>query len=144
MLFSASTEFVDGLVDKEIIYPPLRYSYTISEGFAFNTVSGKADDPKRVYKESLAYIEKVKKEGLDREDFTRAKRVIYAEFVKLFDSTENIANQLFSYGCDRFDMLLNYDMINSITFEEVSALLDKAFKEEYMTLSVVYPLEYKN
>ena len=144
LLFSASTEFVDGLIDRDIIYPPLRYSYTVSEGFAFNTISGKADDPTRVYKEILDYIEKVKTEGLDPEDFTRAKRVIYAEFVKLFDSTENIANQLFSYGCDRFDMLLNYDMINSITFEEVCELLDKAFKEEYMTLSVVYPLEHKN
>jgi hypothetical protein len=61
----------------------------------------------------------------------------------MLDSTENIANQLFSYGCDRFDMLLNYDMINSITFEEVSALLDEAFREEYMTLSVIYPLESK-
>jgi predicted Zn-dependent peptidase len=142
MLFSASTEFVDGLLDRDMIYPPLRYSYNISEGFAFNSISGKADDPKQVYEEILAYLEKVKNEGLCAEDFTRAKRVIYAEFVKMFDSTENIANQLFSYGCDRFDILLNYDMINSITFEEVSALLQEAFKEEYMTLSVVYPLEY--
>ena len=144
MLFSASSEFVDGLLDRELIYPPLRYSYTVSEGFAFNAISGKADDPRKVYDEILSYLEKTKAEGLNREDFTRAKRVIYAEFVKMFDSTENIANQLFSYGCDRFDMLLNYDMINSITFEEVSALLCKAFKEEYMTLSVVYPLENKN
>ena len=144
MLFSASTEFVDGLLDRDIIYPPLRYSYTISQGFAFNTISGKADDPKRVYGEILAYLEKIKRDGLEHEDFTRAKRVIYAEFVKLFDSTENIANQLFSYGCDRFDILLNYDMINSITFEEVSSLLHKTFKEEYMTLSIIYPLESKN
>ena len=144
MLFSASTEFVDGLLDRDIIYPPLRYSYTISQGFAFNTISGKADDPKRVYGEILAYLEKIKRDGLEHEDFTRAKRVIYAEFVKLFDSTENIANQMFSYGCDRFDILLNYDMINSITFEEVSSLLHKTFKEEYMTLSIIYPLESKN
>ena len=144
MLFSASTDFVEGLLDRDIIYPPLRYSYTISQGFAFNTISGKADDPKRVYGEILAYLEKIKTDGLEHEDFTRAKRVIYAEFVKMFDSTENIANQLFSYGCDRFDILLNYDMINSITFEEASSLLHKTFKEEYMTLSIIYPLESKN
>ena len=66
---------------------------------------------------------------------------MYAEFVKLFDSTESIANQLFSYACDNVDIFMNYDLINSITFEEIDALFKKSFSKEFVTLSVVSPLE---
>ena len=65
---------------------------------------------------------------------------MYAEFVKLFDSTEGIANQLFSYACDGADMFINHELISSIALDEVEALFRSAFKKEYITLSVVNPL----
>ena len=144
MLFSECTDFYNDLLDREIIYPGLRYGYTICESFAYNSLSGEADEPETVLFELEKYIEKLRKDGLSREDFIRAKRVMYAEFVKLFDSTESIANQLFSYACDNVDIFMNYDLIHSITFEEVESLFKKSFPKEYITLSVVSPLEKQN
>jgi predicted Zn-dependent peptidase len=107
---------------------------------------GVTDVEVRVYEfteknaETFSIIEKLKADGLDREDFKRAKRVMYAEFVKLFDSTENIANMIFTYACDGTDVFSNHEILSALTFEEVEEHFNKALLKEYMTLSVVYPL----
>ena len=139
MLFSECTDFYNELLDSEIIYPSLRYGYSVCESFAYNSLSGTADDPKLVLRKLLSYIDTLKEKGLDKEAFIRAKRVMYAEFVKLFDSTEGIANQLFSYACDGSDIFMNHELISSVTFEETEALFKRAFSKEYITLSAVFP-----
>lgn len=143
MLFSECTDFYNELLDNELIYPSLRYGYTICESFAYDSISGESDDPSIVYDKLCEYLSKLYREGLSKQDFTRAKRVMYAEFVKLFDSTESIANQLFSYACDNADIFMNYDLIKSVTFEEVEELFKSFFKKEYMTLSTVLPIDKK-
>ncbi len=143
MLFSECTDFYNELLDSELIYPNLRYGYTICDSFAYNSVSGSADEPKAVLEKLLSYIDTLKEKGLSEEDFIRAKRVMYAEFVKLFDSTEGVANQLFSYACDGADIFMNHELISSLTFSEAEELFKEAFNEEYITLSTVYPLDDK-
>ena len=140
MLFSECTDFYNELLDSELIYPNLRYGYSICESFAFNSISGVADEPRKVLEKLISYIDTLKEKGLSKEDFIRAKRVMYAEFVKLFDSTEGIANQLFSYACDGTDIFTNHTLISSVTFEEVEELFKSTFNKEYITLSAVLPL----
>ena len=144
MLFSECTDFYNELLDNEIIYPGLRYGYTICESFAYDSISGEADDPRAVYEKLCEYLSRLYREGLDENDFTRAKRVMSAEFVKLFDSTESIANQLFSYAADNADIFMNYDLIRSVTFKETEELFKSFFKKEYMTLSMVLPIDKNN
>ena len=144
MLFSECTDFYNYLLDNELIYPGLRYGYTICESFAYNSISGEADDPQVVYKKLCEYLSRLYAEGLSQKDFIRAKRVMYAEFVKLFDSTESIANQLFSYACDNADIFANYDLIRSVTFDETEKLFKSFFCKEYMTLSMVLPIDKNN
>ena len=144
MLFSECTDFYNELLDSELIYPNLRYGYTICDSFAYNSISGSADEPKAVLEKLISYIDTLKEKGLNEEDFIRAKRVMYAEFVKLFDSTEGVANQLFSYACDNADIFMNHELISSVTFSEVDELFFGVFRKEYVTLSTVYPLDDKN
>ena len=76
------------------------------------------------------------------EDFIRGKRVMYAEFVKNFDSTDNIANTLFSFVGEGAELLSYADIINSVTFEDVCEHFKNAFSPDCVTLSVILP--YKN
>ena len=69
---------------------------------------------------------------------------MYAEFVKSFDSTDNIANNLLSFICEDTEMLSYANIIDSISFEYVNELFETSFDEEKITISIVYPLENKN
>lgn len=103
-------------------------------------LEGETDDPETVYGKFVSYIEKNRKEGLSREDFDRIKRASYASYIKMFDSTK--LAQSFTYmihdDCDPFDY---GEALKSVTFEEVEALFEKLFHEEYYAMSVVNPVK---
>ncbi len=140
MLFSRAGTLYNSLVERELISPNLSYGYTVSRHAAYNSLGGEAEDPELVLSEIRAYLEQVRKEGLSREDFRRASRVMYAEFVKAFDSTESIAGNLFSFVCEDSKLLSYADHVAAVTFEEVSELLQTAFRKEATALSVILPL----
>ena len=143
MIFSRAGELYTSLFERDIISPHLSYGYTVSPTSAYNSIAGEADDPKLVLDEILKYIEDTKKTGLSHEDFLRGKRVMYAEFVKSFDSTDNIANNLMSFTFDGAELLSYADIIESVTFDDVKTLFESAFDKEKITLSVILPLEGK-
>ena len=140
MLFARAGELYGSLFERELISPAFSYGYTISESFAYHSLSGEAADPHRVLAEVRSYLDKKAAKGLSREDFERARRVMYAEFVKSFDSTDNIANNLLNFICEDSELLHYADILKDITFEEVSAYFDVAFRKEYTALSVIMPL----
>lgn len=140
MLFARSGELYSEMFESGMISPEMSYCYTISESFAFNSLAGEADDPDAVLEKIKSYIREAK---LSEEGFEMGKRVMYAEFVKEFDSTESIANNLLSFVFDGSDMLGYADIISSVSFEDIKRLALTAFKEEYFTISVIYPLDSK-
>lgn len=141
MIFSRAGTLYTELLESDIISPHLSYGYTMSPTSAYNSIAGEADNPKLVLEKILNFVDKLKKEGLSKEDFLRGKRVMYAEFVKSFDSTDNIANNLLSFTFDDCELLSYADIINSVTFEDVQTIFNGAFEKEKITLSVVLPLE---
>ncbi len=141
MLFARAGELYASLFERELISPAFSYDYTISESFAYHSLAGEADDPRVVLAEIRAYLNQKKKDGLSYEDFERARRVMYAEFVKSFDSTDNIANNLLNFICEDSDLLHYADILADVRFDEVKDAFDTAFREEYTALSIIMPLK---
>ena len=141
MLFARAGSFYSELFENGMISPEMSYCYTISSSFAFTSIAGEADDPEAVFVKMKDYLRKLSTEGLSIEDFERGKKVMYAEFVKEFDSTENIANLMFSFIADGYELFDYTDVILNTKFEDVCELFKKSFCDEYFTMSVVYPLD---
>ena len=140
MIFSRAGKLYNELFEKNIISPHFSYGYSINKSVAYNSIAGEADNPSLVLSEILKYTESLKREGLSYEDFIRGKRVMYSEFVKSFDSTDNIANNLLAFFCEDGELLSYADIIESVSFEDVCALFEDSFSPEKITLSVVKPL----
>ena len=140
MLFSRAGTLYNSLLDAGLITPGMSYGYTISETSAYNSIAGEADDPEAVLGAIRRYLDGIRPEELSKEDFVRGKKVMYAEFVKSFDSTDSIANNLFSFVCEDSELLSYADTLESITYEEVCRLFPGAFRPEATTLSVILPL----
>ena len=88
------------------------------------------------------YITKTKSSALSEKDLARGKRVMLADFIKNFDSTENIANNLFSFICDGSEeyFLSFTDILSNIELDDIKELLEDIFKTEYRTISIVRPI----
>ena len=142
ILFSRAGDFYSSLFERKIISPAFSYGYTISASFAYNSLAGEADDPRLVLDEVKKHIEDVKRTGLDRGEFERAKRVMYAESVKLFDSVESIANALFSAFCEDEELFEYAEIISGITYEDAQKQFEEFFDNYSATLSVVSPITH--
>ena len=113
--------------------------YEHNRAFSFLEVSAESEDADTVIEKITAYIREVKRNGLSTELFERAKKVVYAQTLKGFDSTEDINSMFLSNivdGVDAFDLP---DALANVTKEECDSLICKLFREEARTVSVIRP-----
>ena len=139
ILFSRSGRLYNSLFESGMISPELSYGYSITEQFAFVNIGGEAEEPKAVMARIKAYIKEKQQSGILQEDFERCKRVMLAEYIKGFDSTEEIANNMIDFIFDGGDIFDCYQAIEQVTLEDVEHLLHTVFDEDFYCLSVIYP-----
>ena len=140
-LFSAAGEFYNSMFEKNIISPGLMAGYTITDSYAHFTLEGEADDPQKFLSEFQSYISRVMSEGLNKDDFERTKRVLFAEQVKGFDSTEGIGDAIFSCAADGIGVFDYFELLNRVTYEDASNEFLKFFSSPQTVLSVIDPIE---
>ncbi len=139
MLFSRSGKLYNELFESGKISPELSYGYSVAEQFAFLTIGGEADDPMAVLEYIKGYIREKQQNGLSSKDFERCKRVMLSEYIKDFDSTEEIANNMIDFIFDGGDIFDCYEELEGVSLEDVEGLLQSAFDESFFCISVIYP-----
>lgn len=138
ILFGKSGEFYNELYESGAILS-LDSEFDHNKSFSFNILSGEAKDPDAVYGKFVEYIEKVKKEGLDKERFEVSRRMLYADAIGDFDSTSEIANDVMHEYFEGVGVFDSVDVIKGITYADACDLFEKLYKEEYYSLSVILP-----
>ena len=140
ILFSQAGSFYATLFEQGLISHSFSHGYSATERFAFHCISGESENPEAVYDFLMDYLEGVKKNGISTEDFERCRRVMYADEIRAYDSTDEIANRLLSFVFDGSEMFDVPAVLQSITKEELEELLHTLYQNEYFAMSVVRPL----
>lgn len=141
MLFSASGNLYNELYDSGSITAPLSVGRIAEEGYAFTELCGMAWGPEAVVEKIASHIKKTRVRGLSNFDFVRCKRRRLGDAISRFDSVEEIANAIIGYAFDGLDMLLDPDIIESVSFDEVCELFEQMYHEQSMAVSYVMPLK---
>ena len=141
ILFSSSSEFFNDMYEKGILNSQFSCEYDSASSFAYNYYSGETDDPLEFLGILKDYIKQMQKKHIDKDAFLRAKRTVYADFVRLFDSTDEIANELVSYALLGINLFDNVEILDSIDIDYIEKLLCESFKDEYFAISVVSPIK---
>lgn len=141
MLFGKSSPFYSRVYESGRIDSSFSFDYECSKTFGHAMLSGASYEPEEVYALIREEFENAKKNGLDKEAFERIHRASYAQTLRAFNSTEDIAGEMLIYRFEGFDMLDYPQLVASVTFEDVCALLDTAFQPDEFVLSTILPLE---
>ena len=139
ILFSRSGDFYNRLFEEGLITPSFDAGYSASDTFAFNGIFGESEDPEEVLSRLTEYLEEVRQKGIDRADLERCRNALYADEIRAYDSTDEIANRLLSFVFDDAEMFSYPTLLQEITVEELQELLCSVYREEYRTLSVILP-----
>lgn len=141
MLFGKSSAFYTRMYESGLIDSSFSYDYECSATFAHAMLSGASNEPEKVYALIREEFEKAKRDGADRAAFDRIKRATYAQTLRVFNSTEDIANEMLVYRFEGYDLLDYPKLVSSVTFEDVCTLLQTAFDGDVFVLSTILPLE---
>lgn len=99
--------------------------------------ASESENPEYVRDEILAEIDKLKNEGIKKEDFERARNLCYAKTVSCFNNVGDISSMLLSaafIGCSLKDITDSY---SEVTVDAVEKRLNKLLRKEHCALSVV-------
>ena len=141
MLFSKSSDFYTRLYSQGKINNKFSAGSEIENEYGHLIYSGESDNPTEIMDEIIKEFEDKIKNGLDREEFERCKRVGYANSITLFDSTENISNAFITCMFKGYDILDLPEIIGSVTFENIEKRLRKVFNKENFIISIINPID---
>ena len=140
--FGKSSEFFSTLYRDGLISSPLGCWNMQNEAFSFLSVSTDTSDPDELYRRFVEYTEGSLISAIDEESFERTRRVIYSDFVKDFDSTDEIANILITdFALEGSEIFGFTDHIRNMTIDYVKNVAKELFKKEKYTMSVVLPID---
>ncbi len=137
MNFGRGSDLYKSLYDEGMIDQNFSADYTFGVGYGYSVLSGESEEPEAVRDRFFEAIASLKEKGLSRTDFDRVVKKRKGRFISSFNSPQAMANAFISYdmkGINVFDYL---DILDQITFEEVTEIFNKHFVIEHASLSVI-------
>lgn len=137
ILFSRAGELYNELFEGGFINESYSYGYSINRDVAFHSIYAEGENPDDVLDKVKSYVKRVKSNGLCERDFIRCKRVMMAEFVRDFDSVDDIANSVLNFAFEGSDIFEYRKIIKDIEFSDVCECLNESFGDDSFAISVI-------
>lgn len=139
ILFQKGSKLHEELYREGLIFSPLSAEFNIAPSYSYSLISGESRKVDEVVGRIRQRIEEVKAEGLDQEEFERAKKAKIGRFVRFFDSMEGLANTYLSYHFQGMDLMDYARLLEEVTRRECERRLREHFREEATVLSLIEP-----
>ena len=141
MIAGSSSNLYKRLYEEGIINDSFETDATAEKDYFFTIMGGESPNPMKAKEEIAQEINRIKDDGLNRDDFERIKKVIMGRFLRQFNSIEKVANifvaNIFK-GINLFDYVSVYE---TITFEDITKCFTNHFNTNNMAISIVKPYQ---
>jgi predicted Zn-dependent peptidase len=127
------------LYDRSLINGVFSGESMASRDYICSMFCGESSDPKKVYEELCAEVDRLAREGIEEELFRVAKSTIYGRYVGAFDSVEGVAGLMMNGAFCGVPMYELVDTAAAVTKEGLEQRLREGFSVERSALSVVWP-----
>lgn len=125
------------LFDESLINTSFSKEYFIGYGYEAIIFDGESNNPKAVADAVKTEVARLKKEGIDNDQFEAVRRSMYGKEIMEYNDIDSIANGMIgSYfaGYSIFDAM---DIYKTVTVSDINNRLSQVMDEKYCALSVV-------
>ncbi len=139
ILFGKSSVFFENLYESGKILGAPSINYEFSKTYAHALIQIQTNYVDDVLEAIDLRIEDVKKNGINEEEFKRAQKKVYGDFIKDYNEVSTIASIIVSdyfKGINSFDY---FEEFNSVNKEYVEKVLKELFVENRKILSIIKP-----
>ena len=141
LLFGKGTKIYKDLYESGLINDSFSVDYTMQEDYAFSEFSGESKEPDTVYNKVIDEVKRIERDGILEEDYERAKKVLWGEYIRTYNDVEEFAHAYLSMHMMGVDLLNYEEVYKSITFEHIKKRFKNHFNTENAALSVIKPTE---
>lgn len=137
LIIGKSSKLYKKLYESEILISEAYLEYEFGENYAHVAITGSSKNPDSVLEELQKEIKRLRKEGINNEDFIRIRNMLYGNAVKEFNSVSAIARMFvtdYFKGVNSFEYLEEY---KHAKLEYTKQILDEVFDEEKTVISIV-------
>jgi predicted Zn-dependent peptidase len=99
--------------------------YFTGRGFAATMFMGESNNPKKVKKEILSEIERIRKDGIRDEDFEVSLKKLYGAEVFVYNDVDDLANNLIDAYFNNHGLFDTIELYKEITKEDVEKAIDR-------------------
>ncbi len=139
-VFGSAGALYEGLHEAGLLQECFSTDYTDEPGCACALVAAETSDPATVLEVMYKAIEQARVTPPTEQEFERLRRCFYADYVRLFDSTEEIAEEMLDNFFTGVNLLDVGNIVLQVTYSEFLTLISELFKKDLCTVSVVRPL----
>ncbi len=141
IIFDKSSEFWNNCYNSGI-FNSLNASFqTVRDGAAFAEITGISKNPNAVLEKVKQEVESRLIHGFTDQEFESAKKVLYADSVSVFESTESIVTTFINFHFDGEDLLSYPESVAAVTKQQTEALFKKLIRNDRVCLSVINPIK---
>ena len=140
IIFGKTGNLHNKLYNEGHILGDLETEVSCEKNYGFTAVSGESQNPEKVKEIILNEILLLKKNGLDKEDVLRTKNALHGSYIKMFNSVSNISHSFMSNVFKDIMPFDFFDVIDSISHEDIEKRFVEYFDETKTVLSVITPV----
>ena len=140
LLFSRSSPFYNDLYRRGLVSDSFNVMYEWLDSCAHFMIAAESDEPNTVFSEIEKLLKDISEEMFTRDDFLRVKRAMYADNIKMLDSTEEIAYNLTDAAIHDLTLWDAGDAIRAVSYEDILLLAKNYFKDKHFVRVVIKPI----
>lgn len=139
LLTGRSSKLYTDLYSEGLVNASFSTDLMIEPQFSCAIIGGESEDPMQVQRRLLTAIEGMKRDGIDKTAFARAKKALYGSFLRSFNDVEDIAGMMCRNllgGVNPFSFKTVWDTVD---IDFATQRLHRVFTEDNMAMSIIWP-----
>lgn len=140
MCLGRTSDFYNTMYENGLINDTFNVGVFCGRGYFSILVDGESRDPDKVFEELKKELYRLRKAGLDENDFITIRNKTYGEIVAGFNNVESVANNMLDYEINGIGIYDGIEIVAGVTFDEVVAALEK-LDIDNSAISIVEPAD---
>lgn len=143
-LMSPSAPFYNRMYEDGLINTDFSFDIDDSAGTMTVMAGGESRDPEKVYSELMKQVESICEKGIDTALWSRVRRSAYGSRIRALSSFMGLCSSLADADFGNYNCLDSFEIVESVTAEDILSFIKSTFAPEHMAMSVINPMSGKD
>lgn len=140
MLMGRSSLLYNQLYEEGLINRSFGSEASLEKSYGYTAWGGQSKDPAKAAERIHEAIEKFRREGFDRDTFTRIRKAHEGRFIRSLNSPENISHEFISFYFKGVNFFEHTRVYEDLTLQDAEEIFRDHFSAE-PALSVIRPIQ---